>query len=49
MYHVSSISGLKELKPAVSRHATAYVYATDNLVVAILFGAKRDDFAYGRG
>lgn len=46
LYHVSSTSGIKILEPRVSSHGKAYVYAIDNLVMALLFGAKHDDFDF---
>ncbi len=44
MYHVSPVKGIEELKPSISSHGKAYVYAIDILTVALLFGAKKDDF-----
>ena len=44
MYHVSATHKIKELKPHISTHGKSYVYAIDNLVAALLFGAKKDDF-----
>ena len=46
LYHVSPITGLKTLRPHVSTHKKAYVYALENMVTAILFGAKHDDFDF---
>lgn len=46
LYHVSSTSGLKKLSPRVSTHGKAYVYAIENLVTGLLFGAKQDDFDF---
>ena len=46
LYHVSSIPGIKVLEPRVSTHGTAYVYAIENLVTGLLFGAKQDDFDF---
>lgn len=46
LYHVSSVSGLTVLMPRVSSHGKAYVYAIDNLVTGLLFGAKHDDFDF---
>lgn len=46
LYHVSSKSGLKVLKPHISTHKKAYVYAIDNIVTGMLFGAKHDDFDF---
>jgi len=37
---------LKELRPKVSTHGKAYVYAVENLVTGLLFGAKQDDFDF---
>ena len=46
VYHVSSTSGLKVLIPHVSSHNKAYVYATEDLVTGLLFGARHDDFDF---
>lgn len=46
LYHVSQKSGLKVLNPRVSTHKKAYVYAIENMVTGILFGAKQDDFDF---
>ena len=46
LYHVSSTSGIKVLTPRVSTHGKAYVYAIDNLVTGLLFGARKDDFDF---
>ena len=46
LYHVSQQSGLKILKPSVSTHKNAYVYAIENLTTGLLFGAKMDDFDF---
>lgn len=46
LYHVSSTAGIKILEPRVSSHQKAYVYAIDNLVTALLFGARQDDFDF---
>lgn len=46
LYHVSSTSGIKTLEPRVSSHGKAYVYAINNLVTALLFGARHDDFDF---
>lgn len=46
VYHVSPKAGLKTLKPCVSTHKKAYVYAIDNMVTGMLFGAKHDDFDF---
>lgn len=45
-YHVSAVSGLTVLKPQVSSHGKAYVYAAENLVTGLLFGAPHDDFDF---
>ena len=34
------------LTPRVSTHGKAYVYAIDNLVTGLLFGARKDDFDF---
>lgn len=44
LYHVSPNTGLKILRPHMSTHKKAYVYAIENMVTALLFGAKQDDF-----
>lgn len=46
LYHVSPKGGIKILKPQVSTHKKAYVYATDDLVTALIFGARHDDFDF---
>ncbi len=46
LYHVSKQSGIKILKPAISTHKKPYVYAIENLVTGLLFGAKVDDFDF---
>lgn len=47
LYHVSPYEGLKTLRPHESSHKKAYVYATGNFVVGLLFGVKKDDFDFG--
>jgi len=44
LFHVSPHGGLKTLRPRVSSHGAAYVYAIDSLVTGLLFGAPKDDF-----
>lgn len=46
LYHVSHTSGIQVLKPRVSTHGKAYVYAVDNLVTGLLFGVQQDDFDF---
>lgn len=46
LYHISKIAGLKILKPQVSTHKKAYVYAIENVVTGLLFGAPHDDFDF---
>lgn len=46
LYHVSPTPGLTELTPRVSSHQKAYVYAIDDLVTGLLFGAGHDDFDF---
>lgn len=46
LYHVSNTHNLRILKPGVSTHGKAYVYAIDNMVTGLLFGAKKDDFDF---
>ena len=40
-YHVSKIPNIKVLQPQVSTHGKAYVYATQNLEFALLFGSSK--------
>lgn len=44
LYHASHISGMKILNPHVSTHKKAYVYAIKSRLMAMLFGAQKDDF-----
>ena len=46
LYHVSSTPDIKVLEPRLSTHGKAYVYAIENLVTGLLFGAKQDDFDF---
>ena len=46
LYHFSPTPGLKTLQPHMSSHGKAYVYAIDNPVTGLLFGAKKDDFDF---
>lgn len=46
LYHISKTAGLKILKPQISTHQKAYVYAVDNIVTGLLFGASHDDFDF---
>lgn len=46
LYHVSPIAGLTILQPHVSIHEKGYVYAIENMVTGLLFGAKMDDFDF---
>lgn len=46
LYHISKTTGLKTLKPQISTHQKAYVYAVDNIVTGLLFGAVHDDFDF---
>lgn len=46
LYHVSNIRGLKVLEPRLSTHGKSYVYAINNMVTALLFGASKDDFDF---
>lgn len=46
LYHVSEYSGIKVLRPELSSHGKAFVYAVDNLVTGLLFGARQDDFDF---
>lgn len=44
LYHASPKAGLTKLVPYASSHGEAYVYAIENPVTALLFGAPKDDF-----
>ncbi len=46
LYHVSQVKDSKIIEPRVSTHGKAYVYAINNMVTALLFGAKKDDFDF---
>lgn len=46
LYHISKTSGLKVLKPQISTHKKPYVYAVENVVTGLLFGAPHDDFDF---
>lgn len=46
LYHASPVQGLTSLEPRVSTHGKPLVYAVDNPVLALLFGAKKDDFDF---
>lgn len=46
LYHVSKTSGIQVLRPEISSHGKAYVYAIENLATALLFGARCDDFDF---
>ncbi len=46
LYHVSKTTGLTVLEPQVSTHGKAYVYAIEDLITGLLFGAKKDDFDF---
>ena len=46
LYHVSPFAGLTTLQPRVSTHGIGYVYAIENMVTGLLFGAKMDDFDF---
>lgn len=46
LYHISKTAGLKVLKPQISTHKKAYVYAIENMVTGLLFGAPHDDFDF---
>lgn len=46
LYHVSAAHGISVLTPRVSSHGKAYVYAIDDLVTALLFGVRHDDFDF---
>lgn len=46
LYHVSQTPGLKTLTPHASTHQKPYVYAIENMVTGLLFGAKQDDFDF---
>ncbi len=44
LYHASSEAGLRLLEPHISTHGKAYVYAINNKITALCFGAPKDDF-----
>ncbi len=44
LYHASKIRRLKELVPSPSTHGVPYVYAVKSRILALLFGAPKDDF-----
>ena len=44
LYHVSPKKGLKTIRPVTSTHGKPYVYAVEDMVTGLLFGAKKDDF-----
>ena len=44
LYHASQQSGIKELVPHASTHGKKYVYAINDRLMALLFGAPKDDF-----
>lgn len=46
LYHISATPGLSVLKPHVSTHNKAYVYAVENIVTGLLFGVRQDDFDF---
>lgn len=46
LYHISPQAGLKTLQPHVSTHKKPYVYAIENMVTGMLFGARKDDFDF---
>lgn len=46
LYHVSPTAGLTVLEPHVSTHGQPYVYAVENPVIGLLFGARHDDFDF---
>ena len=41
LFHVSHTGDIKVLKPKISTHGKAYVYATKNLELALLFGSSK--------
>lgn len=46
LYHVSPTSGITTLEPRTSTHGKPYVYAIENAVTGLLFGAPHDDFDF---
>ena len=44
LYHASQRAGITELVPQISTHGKGYVYALNNRLTALLFGAPKDDF-----
>lgn len=43
-YHASREAGLSILEPRVQTHSKAFVYAIRNRIIAVCFGAPKDDF-----
>ena len=41
LYHVSSVAGITELVPRKGTHDKAYVYATENKALSLLFGSYK--------
>lgn len=46
LYHASPEAGLIRLEPHTSTHGVPYVYAVNDRITALLFGAKQDDFDF---
>lgn len=46
LYHISQTAGIRVLQPRVSSHQKAYVYAIENLITGLLFGAPHDDLDF---
>lgn len=46
IYHVSERENLEVLMPKISTHGKAFVYAVKQRYLALLFGAKKDDFDF---
>lgn len=44
IYHASQVKGLHTLTPQISTHGKAYVYGIRSKLMAMLFGAPKDDF-----
>ena len=44
LYHASSEAGLRLLEPHISTHGKAYVYAINNKITALCFGAPRENW-----
>ncbi len=46
LYHTSSKGGIKVLQPHISSHKKPYIYALNNMVTSLIFGANHSDFDF---